>query len=71
MHPNHEHKYIFAAAILQSQSPIMDSLHNKAHTSITLAVDFQDIIYVIGVTKSLCDICDYCTCSENKSKHGT
>jgi len=57
MLPNHEHQYIFAAAILQS--PIMDSLHDKAHRSIsTLAVDFQDLIYyVVGVTKPVRDTC--------------
>lgn len=68
MLPTHEHQYIFAAAILQS--PIMDSLHDKAHKSISsLVVDFQDLIYVVGVTKPVRDMCDYCICSENKSKH--
>ena len=48
----------------------MDSLHDKAHRSIsTLVVDFQDLIYVVGVTKAVCDMCDYCICSESKSKH--
>lgn len=60
--------YIFAAAILQS--PIMGSLHDKTHRSIsTPVVDFQDLIYVVGVTKPVSDMCDYCVCSENKSKH--
>ena len=68
MLPNHEHQYIFAATILQS--PIMGSLHDKTHRSIsTPVVDFQDLIYVVGVTKPVSDMCDYCVCSGNKSKH--
>lgn len=65
--PNHEHQYIFAAAILQS--PIMGSLHDKTRRSIsTPVVDFQDLIYVVGVTKPVSDMCDYYICTENKSK---
>ena len=36
-------------------SPIMDSLHDKVHSSIsTLVVDLQDLIYVVGITKPVC-----------------